>query len=226
MVEITKHVGKIVSTGKRCVVLFREIYDKDGGVIDSNSCLIVDTDALPLRLADAVMELVTSSEAQDTINLYEVAFRRSLPDGRNILTALYDEKRVHKFATADITMVPHPSQQIRLNDLNKHLSEISDGKVEAPISAPAQVAEATGQTTQEVLIGQDAKNRAHQLRMQAQALAQDVSSLNEEANLLDPQPKRGRGRPRKEENVASTPDVTIVASDTSTTSEDISGTDS
>ena len=40
MAKNIKHVGQIINTGRRCVVVFREIPD------EPNSCLIVDTEAL------------------------------------------------------------------------------------------------------------------------------------------------------------------------------------
>ena len=49
MAKNIKHVGQIINTGRRCVVVFREIPD------EPNSCLIVDTEALVDWMHDDVI---------------------------------------------------------------------------------------------------------------------------------------------------------------------------
>ena len=48
----TKHVGKLSNTGKKCVVVFRELPE------DKENCLIVDTDACPDWMHDDIMNAV------------------------------------------------------------------------------------------------------------------------------------------------------------------------
>mgnify|MGYP003669918549 FL=1 len=77
-----KHVGQLINTQKRCVVMFREIPD------DESNCLIVDTDSLVDWMHDDVINAVESPGAQSSIDFSEFAQRRTMTDGTNMLQAL------------------------------------------------------------------------------------------------------------------------------------------
>ena len=213
MATMTKHVGKLKSTGKRVAVIFREIYDDTGNVTDHTHALVVDTDALPNMWADSFMDAVLSSEGQDTINFFEVANRKVLPDGRVILRALVDEGRMVKVRTNEVVMEPDNSIKIPLNELNENLTLIESGVTTEPrgTMSPesaveiinAREAGAAGATTSEDFAGDNAKQREWQLRTQSQKLREDAKKLDVEADNIDPQPKRGRGRPKKADADAS-----------------------
>ena len=51
-----KHVGKLSNTGKKVVVVFRELPD------DPENCLVVDTDALPDWFHDDIINAVMSMQ--------------------------------------------------------------------------------------------------------------------------------------------------------------------
>ena len=212
MATMTKHVGKLKSTGKKVAVIFREIYDDSGSVVDHTHALVVDTDALPNMWADSFMDAVLSSEGQDTINFFEVANRKVLPDGRVILRALVDEGRMIKVRTNEVVMEPDNAVKIPLNELNENLTLIESGVTTEPqgVMSPESAVEiintrdATVPTTSSAdFTGDDAKQKAWQLRTQSQMLREDAKKLEEEAESLDPQPKRGRGRPKKVDADAS-----------------------
>ena len=122
MAIMTKHVGKLKSTGKKVAVIFREIYDDTGNVVDHTHALVVDTDALPNMWADSFMDAVLSTEGQDTIDFYEVCMRKTLPDGRFILPALVAENRMRRIRTNEIMMEPDKQVRILLSDLNENLA--------------------------------------------------------------------------------------------------------
>jgi hypothetical protein len=207
-----KHMGRLVSTGKKVAVVFRYIYDENGNVSDSSNALVVDTDALPNMWMDAFMAAVDSTEGQDTINFYEVAMRKTLPDGRFILPALMQEGRMRKVRTNDVMMEPDNQVRILLSDLNEQLDRIAQGLGEAEGTLTTQSAtEIVNQREQAGAgdIGENAnESRAYQLRTQANMLRADADRLEAEAEQLHPlAEKPRRGRPPKQAQVEETADV-------------------
>lgn len=208
---MTKHVGRLISTSKKVVVIFRYMYDDEGNVTDKTHALAVDTDALPNMWADAFMEAVLSTEGQDTVNFYEVAMRKTLPDGRFILPALVAEGRMRKIRTNDIMMEPDNQIRIPLNELNENLDLIEQGGTEPSGTLKSEDAvdiinqrEAAG--ANDTLGNNEQETRAYQLRAQANMLRADADRMEEEAQMLHPvEVKPRRGRPPKK---VETADVT------------------
>jgi hypothetical protein len=207
---MTKHVGRLISTGKKVAVIFRYMHDDEGNITDKTHALAVDTDALPNMWADAFMEAVLSSEGQDTINFYEVCMRKTLPDGRFILPALVEEGRMRRIRTNDIMMEPDHQVRIPLNELNENLEMIEKGEPEpsGTLSSADAVKvvdqrEATG--ANETLGNNEQETRAYQLRAQANMLRSDAEKMEEEAQMLHPvEVKPKRGRPKKVETANAT----------------------
>ena len=198
-----KHMGRLASTGKKVAVIFRYIYNEDGSVSDDTHALVVDTDALPNMWADSFMDAIKSSEGQDTIDFFNVATRKTLPDGRFILPALVQEGRMLKIRSNDIIMEPSNTIRIPLDELNRQLAAIESGKTEEDLG-PATPEQAIERINNRVLdtpetwaLGDDAKSKAVGLRARATNLKEESNRLEAEAENLDPQPKRGRGRPKK-----------------------------
>lgn len=200
---MTKHMGRMQNTGEKVAVIFRHIYNEDGSIQDDTHSLVVGTDALPLMWADSFMDAIKSSEAQDTIDFFNVATRKTLPDGRFILPALVEEGRMKKVRSNEVIMEPDHNVRIPLDELNRQLVAIAEGKTEDQLgfqTAEAHMAEIDQrdiQAQEQGFEGDEAKARAAQLRTQAAMLHADASRLEEEADGLDPLPKRGRGRPKK-----------------------------
>ena len=207
---MTKHVGRLISTGKKVAVIFRYIYDDEGNVTDKTHALAVDTDALPNMWVDSFMDAVLSTEGQDTIDFYEVCMRKTLPDGRFILPALVEEGRMRKIRTNEIMMEPDNQIRITLSELNENLEMIAKGDEEPSGTLTSADAvelvdqrEATG--ANETLGNNEQETRAYQLRAQANMLRSDAERMEEEAQMLHPvEVKPKRGRPKKVE----TADVT------------------
>ena len=107
-----KHVGQIVNTQKRCVVVFRELPD------DPNQCLVVDTDALPDWMHDNVINASESPGAQASANFYEYAERSVMSDGTNMLQTLHKTGRLMKTPTDNVKMTPNNAVSIGLTELN------------------------------------------------------------------------------------------------------------
>jgi hypothetical protein len=195
-----KHVGQIINTQRKCVVVFREIPN------DETNCLIVDTDALQDWLHDDIINAVQSSGAQASANFYEYAQRTVLTDGANMLQALHTRGLLRKQATSNIMMTPNRSANIRLDELNNIIREQTGGKAavtpptdqmelagkqqakaEPAPAAPAVTAKADGVIDDSAL--------AKTMLSQAEQFMAEAARLQEQAYEMDPSlkpTKRGR----------------------------------
>lgn len=196
-----KHVGQLVNTQKRCVVVFRELPD------DPTQCLVVDTDALPDWMHDDVINASESPGAQASANFYEYAERSVMADGSNMLQSLHKTGRLMKTPTDNVKMTPNNSVAIGLTELNNIIREQSN---DAPVVAPPDdqtamagkdVADATPQpmttgnivedvaaTNQEAM---DPQDLAKSLLAQAKTFEQEAKSLKTQAYELAPNLKPG-----------------------------------
>lgn len=116
MAEI-KHVGRVTSTNKKCVVAYRTLPG------DAYHCLIVPTENLPDIYHDSLINLVESGAGQDAYELAEAMARTSFPDGANMLRSLHNTGRLVKAPTGSIEMTPSPSSAILLSELNQIIAE-------------------------------------------------------------------------------------------------------
>lgn len=193
-----KHVGQLVNTQKRCVVVFRELPD------DPNSCLVVDTDALPDWMHDDVINASESPGAQASSNFYEYAQRAVMADGSNMLQSLHKAGRLMKVATDNVKMTPNSSVAIGLTELNNIIREQTGG---APVVTPddtqmtmagndttaepvaeSDIVEDATPTTEEAM---DPQDLAKSLLAQAKTFEQEAKSLKKQAYELAPNLKPG-----------------------------------
>lgn len=114
-----KHVGMVANTGRRCVVVFREIYDEKGNVVEPDKCLVVETDTLPDHAHQDIISIVESEPAQRTGNLYEVLARSRMTEGSIALVWLHANKRLTKYDTSNVYLLPDSSTKVRLDKINK-----------------------------------------------------------------------------------------------------------
>lgn len=205
-----KHVGQLVNTQKRCVVVFRELPD------DPSQCLVVDTDALPDWMHDDVINASESPGAQASANFYEYAERSVMADGSNMLQALHKTGRLMKTPTDNVKMTPNNSVAIGLTELNNIIREQTGN---TPVVAPPNdqttmagkdVADATPQpmttgnivedvaaTNQEAM---DPQDLAKSLLAQAKTFEQEAKSLKTQAYELAPNLKPGPKKVAKAES--------------------------
>ena len=115
-----KHVGQLSNTGKKVVVVFRELPD------DPSNCLVVDVDALPDWMHDDIINAVEEPGAQNTANFYEYAERKYMADGTNMLQTLHTSGRLNKQPTSNVRMTPNNSDSVGLTELNTLVRENND----------------------------------------------------------------------------------------------------
>jgi hypothetical protein len=178
-----------VNTGKRVVVVFRELPD------DPTHCLVVDTEAVPDWMHDDIHNAVESPGAQATGNFYEYAERSVFTDGTNMLQTLHTTGRLMKTPTDNVKMTPNNSVSIGLTELNNIIREDTDKPVVSPPedevmmagkdvmeSAPAPAASNDGLTDTDL-----AKN----MLAQAKGFETEAKSLKAQAYELAPGLKPG-----------------------------------
>lgn len=171
MPKFTKHVGQVVSTGKKCVVVFRTIPN------DTTSCLVIQTEDIPNLYHDDLINAVESDTAQENMDFYKYAQRTQFHDGRTILEGSHQSGWMKKFLTTEIMMLPTLEHKILLSDLNQQLDQ-AGRTTSGDISQPSPEGKPAG-----VL---DEKDIANQMRGQAAFFRKEAERLLKEANDLDP----------------------------------------
>ena len=171
MPKFTKHGGQVVSTGKKCVVVFRTIPN------DTSSCLVVLTEDIPTNYHDDLINAVESDSAQDDMDFYKYAQRTQFHDGRTILEGSHASGWLMKYPTSEIMMLPTLEHKILLKDLNEQLDR-AGRTTSGDISQPAPEGKPAG-----VL---DEKDIANQMRSQAAFFRKEAERLLKEANDMDP----------------------------------------
>jgi hypothetical protein len=193
-----KHVGQIINTQKKCIVVFRELPD------DPTHCLLVDTDAAPDWMHDDLMKAVEAPGAQSSANFYEYAERTVFTDGTNMLQTLHSTGRLIKFPTDKVAMTPNNSVSVNLKELNDIIRDDTDGApVVSPDNTQIQPAARDLGDVPEVGAKSDAPvmedgDLAKSMIAQADSFLAEAESLKAQAYELDPSLKPRRGRPAKQ----------------------------
>lgn len=205
-VNFIKHVGK--HGDRKVLVLYRQVPNED------HMCLVIYPDTLLAHWQDTIQKVVESDVGQTAEELAEALHRSFLPDGRPILQTLHNERMIKKIRTADVIMTPRTDSSIRLDELNKMLTEMKLGaeavkkmaendasrglvppevkrQAEAEFKASQQPAQAPFQASQTgALTDRDiAANKLFQAnRMEAEAkqLIAEANRMKKEAAAMDP----------------------------------------
>lgn len=192
MSEITKHVGMINNTGKKCAVAFLQIPGK------TTHALVIDTEALPERIHDPLMSLIRSSEAQQVKNLGEVLGRRMMPDtGRTVLEELHTYGYLQPQPVENISLFPRPNASINLAamlDAMGRLEKEADEKALGNVTKTEEITEVNLDTTSveslnkitENVSGEDAVGIATSMLAQADLMIMDANALKEKAYVIAP----------------------------------------
>lgn len=179
-----KHIGKVKGSSERVMIVFRQMMDENGNVVDPDKCLAVKLDTLPDMLRQSIDGIVHSLNAQESLNLYEYLSQVKVGDGRNALGALHADGRIIAINVDDVLMTVNSKTQIELRDLNNALSSMD-------VSKPAQVTADMPTSTNseevvEVVTAVDPEIQARALLDEANELMVRVKYLRHEAKELDP----------------------------------------
>jgi hypothetical protein len=117
MAQNLKHVGRIKSTGRRCMVVFRTLPG------DAFSCLIIQTESLEPDYHDQLVRLVETPGAQQANEFSEVLARATFSDGSTMLPSLHVKGLLTKVGTDQVEMVPNMQATILLSELNQVIAQ-------------------------------------------------------------------------------------------------------
>ena len=115
-----KHVGK--HDLKKCILLFKEVPGAD------DMCLIVYTDTLPKLMHDPMMKCVESEVGQRAHDITGPLNRTLMDNGQNLLNSLHTQGYIRKVPTNQMILQPNAQTTIRLDELNKILKQMGEGK--------------------------------------------------------------------------------------------------
>lgn len=195
--KVMRHVGKD-HLGNKVIVIFREIPD------DPEHCLVVQSNTLPDMYHDNMMNTLESTEAQQTVDLFEVLNRRSFGDGNHMLNTLHNRGLLKKMSVDQVNLEPLPNRQLPLREANAAIANDPERRKpnqespQVPAAAPVETPKTTVETP--VPQGEDVDDsdvkraRAQGLLEQARLLESDAKGYREQAYALDPSLKAG-GRP-------------------------------
>lgn len=114
-----KHVGK--HNNRKVCILFREVPTEE------HMSLVIYPEVLPAPWHDSIMKVLESDVGQQAEQFADALHRSLLPDGRAILETLHQEKMIKKVRASDVHVTPRADTNIRLDELNKMLTEMKTG---------------------------------------------------------------------------------------------------
>lgn len=211
-----RHVGK---HGERKVaVIFREVPG------EPHMALITYTDLLNRHIHDPMMQCIESSIGQSSENLADALNRTHTTDGKYMLQVLHSQGLIKKVQASQIVMTPNSTTTIRLDELNKILTEMEQGESAVKrlaeldatrgIQDPAEIARrhrgeqpqhpATNAVTappQGILgdnhIANNLRSQAQRMEAEANGLIAEAKRLMSEAQTMDPIPSTINATPVK-----------------------------
>ena len=199
MSTFKKHVGRIRNTDRRCVVVYMQIPGNE------ENALVVDTDALPDRFHDALMDIIDSNEGQQTPHLHTLLQRRILPDlGLDMMNALHTYGQLRAVNIDNIVMYPAPNAPCPLRTIVDYMN----GQ-----DAPPEVNEALENRileNQKTDSTQAQHDIANNILRQAQDLEEEAARKREQAYRLVPSLRPGR----EGETESATPAPQVMESQT------------
>lgn len=115
-----RHVGK--HGDRKVAIIFREVPG------EPHMALITYTETLNQHIHDPMMRCIESDIGQSSESLADALNRSYTVDGRGILQVLHAEGLLKKVNTEQIVVTPNPQTKIKLNELNKILTEMKQGE--------------------------------------------------------------------------------------------------
>jgi hypothetical protein len=196
-----KHIGRMKATGRKVVVAYRTLPG------ESDSALVVPTEALSPEQHDALMTLVESNAGQNAYEFAEALARTHFSDGQIMLNQLHFSNRLAKVKTSDVEMTPNLHASIDLAQLNQIIAEqrgisvndlalgnavSTDPKTIATVNDLAPQPEETFEVKQPSATTEPLSDSdiARNLRSQADAMYKEAAKLRAQAEELAPSKKK------------------------------------
>jgi hypothetical protein len=181
MTDVKKHIGMVKSTGRRCVVVFMQLPGKE------DHALILDSEALPERWHNPIMDVLDSVEGQQERNFYNILGRRIMPDtGETMLESVHRGGYMRPEPIENIVMLPMPNWPVPLAEIVKAMNGI-DGQSPAQNTQFAEENRFNRiQENQNIQANESQINTARGLLMQASDLEVEAYKKREQAYRMAP----------------------------------------
>lgn len=147
-----KHIGK--HNDRQVCILYKTVPNEE------HMSLVIYPQVLPAPWHDAIMKVLESDVGQQADEFADALHRNFLPDGRQILQTLHNERMIKKVRAGDVIVTPRPNSAIRLDELNTLLKEMKQG--EAAIKKLADADSARGFVAPEVKRAAEAAYKSSQ----------------------------------------------------------------
>ena len=224
-----KHVGK--QGDRKVAIIFREVPG------EPHMCLVTYTETLNQHIHDPLIRCIESDIGQHAESLSDALHRTLGLDGNPILQTLHREGLLKKVNTENIIVTPNPQTKIKLNELNKILTEMKQG--EDAVKRMADIDQSRGMQTPAEVARRQRENKtrdakvpetapllasgnsalgdnaiAHNMRYQAAKMAAEAKGLlveseilMKQANEMDPPPAVKKPKTTKKSVVVVAPVV-------------------
>lgn len=199
-----KHVGRIKTTGRKCLVAFRTLPG------ESNYCLVIPTENLEDQMHDSLISLVESPAGQASLEFADILARAKFSDGSTMLPSLHAKQKLVKVATDQVEMLPNFQTRIDLSELNQLIAEqqgvsVNDLAVKEPVRADVEVVDiakvqdispaakttsaSVTEESQPVMENLSTEDQAKRFRSEADKLSKMAAEMRRQAELLLPTKK-------------------------------------
>jgi hypothetical protein len=196
-----KHVGKVKSTDRRCVVVFMQLPENPG------QSLIIDVESLTPRFEQIIRELVESKEGQEVNDFAEFMTRRNVPEtGRNVLNEFHVNGLMRVEPIDNIIMVPFPNQPIALVDILEAKGTLPNGfkqKQQAELESFNAVV-----NNLKAMREEERLQMAQNLLFEAELIENEARSKREEAYRVAPEL-----RPKQHATIKPTVEIATTTSE-------------
>lgn len=180
-----KHIGVLSNTGTRIVVIFREVPG------EADNCLVVELDRLPDLLNNAMLDMLSTRDAEATNDFYEVLNKRQFPDGSPALSELHRRSLLRKVPVEQVLMEPYPGRKLPLKMINDQISGNASEEADTDKAPELAKQQADSLLVQAKMLEQEAEAK----RQQAYKLYPGLNpQLSPTANETNAEPKK-KGRP-------------------------------
>ena len=186
--NMVKHIGR--HDQRKVAIIYKTIPDAE------HMALVVYTEKLPSTMHDDIMRVIESPEGQEANELNEVLFRTLLSNGNPILQSLHANGYLKKVECKQIIVVPNATSHIRLDELNKLLSEMEQGEDAKQrlqnLDNNAGLVDPTVSVKNTTTLAKQHINNAIKLETESKSLLAESKRLKKEAYKLDSslKPKR------------------------------------
>ena len=172
-----KHVGK--HGDRKVAIIFREVPG------EPHMCLVTYTETLNQHIHDPLIRCIESDIGQHSESLSDALNRTLGLDGKPILQTLHREGLLKKVNTENIVVTPNSQTKIKLNELNKILTEMKQG--EEAVKRMADIDQSRGMQTPGEVARRMRENKTRDAKVQPTPLianSNDALGDNAIANNL------------------------------------------